>query len=106
MPLAAQAAVVLAEAMGYKAEPPPLSCAAQGEKDSSVPASLDGYETPTVPSVSREFPWLRVEGGRSNRAESGDGSGDRARCTPLVVIGCRSEKDDDIKHPPSGPIRI
>ena len=73
---AAQAAGVIAQAMGYKAEPPPLLDRSRDEED------------------------------QPHRAESTDTSGDRAHRRLLSVIGRPPAQDASKNRPASGPVRI
>ena len=77
---AAQAAIVIARAMGYRAEPPPAPCEAEHDEtlaampefpSSRGPAALDGGRNP-----------LRQESGdteQSDRTEAPDGTGELPR---------------------------
>ena len=108
---AAQAAGVIAQAMGYKAEPPPVQDETDGDRDSSVLASSGAGEAPALPPDLRSPFWLKAGRERPDTAqpEPAPGDPDRhpvsqrlddgpgAECTEAVEKEYRNSR---------GPIRI
>ena len=99
---AAQAAGVIAEAVGYRTEPPPLTVGTHADNGSNELLQTGRSEPPTAPSILREFPWPRAAAEQRDRAESADGAADR----PSTVIGRPPAADAGMKRPPSGLVRI
>lgn len=102
---AAQAAGVIARAMGYKAEPPPLTEETEAAADGQ-PDPHDGTLTPSPLPVSPEFPSTRAMEERPDREGSRDNAGGRTRSSTLTAVTGSPAQDPDGKRPPRGLIRI
>ena len=103
---AARAAAVIAGAMGYKAESPPLSEQAEATTGDGETNPHEGPQTPTESPVSSEFPWSRATEKWTDPEDSSESSRDGAYSRVLAVVGRSPAKPADEKHTPRGPVNI
>ena len=111
---AAQAAGVIAQAMGYKAEPPPLPDEADGAGGRSVLASSSAGEAPAVRPDPRRPLWLKAGRERPDAAQPERAPGDPDRHPILQWLGGypraefadAAEKEHGEPRNSPGPIRI
>ena len=77
---ATQVAAVIARAMGYRAEPPPLPDDAEDRDTPAVVPKFPKPETPTAPAGVRTPPWLRSgDNERSDDTDPEGGAGEPPR---------------------------
>ena len=111
---AAQAAAVIAQAMGYKAEPPPVPEDADSASGRSVLASSSAGEAPAVPPDPRRPLWLKAGRERPDAAQPERAPGDPDRHPILQWLGGypgaefadAAEKEHCEPRNSPGPIRI
>lgn len=111
---AAQAAGVIAKAMGYKAEPPPMPEDADSAGGRSVLASSGAGEVPVVPPDPQRPLWLKAGRERPDAAQPDRAPGDPDRHPVLQWLdgGPGAERTDaaekEYREPVNsrGPIRI
>ena len=111
---AAQAAAVIAQAMGYKAEPPPVPEDADSAGGRSVLASSSAGEAPAVPPDPRRPLWLKAGRERPDAAQPDRAPRDPDR-HPILhwlgggpAAGCTDAAEKEYGEPRNspGPIRI
>ena len=85
---AAQAAAVIARAMGYRAEPPPVSDDAEDRDTPAVVPEFPKPETPSAPVGVRTPPWLRSgDNERSDDTDPENGAGEPPQRRDIDWLG-------------------